>query len=82
MVWFAYIIKYLPQEIQLTSVFSRKYNKKDRKKEKKKKISSLWWELIEFTLFVGKAGVLQSMALQSQTWLSDWKQQHSLNFPP
>lgn len=33
MVWLTYIVKWLPQYVQLTSIFSHRYNKKKRKKK-------------------------------------------------
>lgn len=51
MVWFTYIVRWLPKWIQLTSIFSYGYNKKKRKKKiKKEKTFSLWLELLEFML--------------------------------
>lgn len=48
MVWFIHIVKWLPQQVQLTSIFSQRYNKKKRK-EKRKDNFSLWWDLSGFT---------------------------------
>lgn len=48
MVWFTYTVKWLLQQVHLTSIISYRYN---RKKRKKKKIFSLWWELSTLNSF-------------------------------